>query len=147
MPGGSGSLQLNVRYDVVRPGISAIADTLPASSVGGGRRDPARSPRFAVEPNGSGERSTAVPTRTNLAPSVAVSRQRRAVHLQHLAPGRQALPRQPAAGQPDVPADVVNPAQQHDAVVSRSVRYSTDAAGSPGAMPARAERARRSAAA
>ena len=36
-------------------------------------RDPAASPRFAVEPNGRADRSTAVPTVTNLAPSVAVS--------------------------------------------------------------------------
>ena len=74
MPDGSGSLQLNVRYDVVRPGISAIAETSPASSVGGAPPRPGRLARgSAVEPNGSAERSTAVPTRTNLAPSVAVS--------------------------------------------------------------------------
>ena len=43
--------------------------------------------------------------------------QRRTVHLQHLAALRCARPRQPAAGQPDVAADVVDRAQQHDAVI------------------------------
>ena len=43
--------------------------------------------------------------------------QRRAVHLQHLAALGRARPRQPAAGQPDVAADVVDRPQQHDAVI------------------------------